>query len=198
MHTTLYLIRHGVTDWNKQKRYCGYIDVPLSQEGSNQAARLAKRIKSIPIDVVYSSDLKRAVKTARIVFGKIKIKKIPELQEMNFGVFEGLHQEDILKNHGPAYKKWLINPYKNHIPEGESINSFQKRVTAAIKKIVAANRGKNIAVVCHGGTISVLLTSILKKEIFWKYVPGSTSVSIIEYKNNKPRIKLFNCTRHLK
>ena len=198
MQTTLYLIRHGVTSWNKQKRYCGYIDVPLSKEGREQAQKLAKSIKPIKFDAVYSSDLKRAIKTAQIVFGKTrKIVEVPALQEMNFGVLEGLYHEQIIKKYGGIFTKWLHNPYKNHIPKGEDINKFQKRVTNAINKIIAANRGKTVAAVCHGGTISVYVMSILKKKTFWKYVPKSTSVTIVEYKNNKPRIKLFNDTSHL-
>jgi broad specificity phosphatase PhoE len=198
MQTTLYLIRHGATTWNKQKRYCGYIDVPLSKEGRDQAAKLAKRIKPIKFDAVYSSNLKRAVRTARIVFGKTrKITIVPDLQEMNFGILEGLHHDQIIKKYGDIYKKWMQNPYKNHIPKGEDIKPFQKRVTNAIKKIVAANRGKTIAAVCHGGTISVFVMAVLKKKSFWKYVPRSTSVTVVKYRNNKPGIKLFNCTHHL-
>lgn len=198
MQTTLYLIRHGVTNWNKKKKFCGYMDVPLSAEGRAQAKKLAGRIKPVRIDAVYSSNLKRAVKTAEIAFGKTrKVKEIPDLQEMNFGVLEGLHHEEILKKYGNIYSKWLVNPYKNHIPKGENINSFQKRITRAINKIVAANRGKTIAAVCHGGAISVFVTGILKKKDFWKYVPKSTSVTVVEYQNKKPAIKLFNCTAHL-
>jgi len=198
MQTTIYLIRHGVTGWNKKKKYCGYIDVPLSKEGTEQARKLARRIKSVKIDAVYSSNLKRAMRTAQIVFGKTrKIHVIPDLQEINFGVLEGLNHDEILKKYGVIYTKWLHDPYKNHIPKGENINSFQKRVTNAINKIAAANRGKTVAAVCHGGTISVFVTGILKKKDFWKYVPHSTSVTVVEYKNRKPGIKLFNCTHHL-
>jgi broad specificity phosphatase PhoE len=198
MQTTLYLIRHGVTGWNKQKKYCGYIDVPLSKEGCAQAKKLALRVKPVTFDAVYASDLQRAFKTARLVFGRAqKIKKVPDLQEMNFGVLEGLHHEEIMKKYGHVYARWLHDPYKNHLPKGERIASFQKRVTKAINRIVSANRGKTVAAVCHGGTISVFVMGILRKKSFWKYVPKSTSVTVIEYKNNKPKIKLFNCIHHL-
>jgi len=174
------------------------MDVPLSAEGRKQARQLAGRLRSLKLDAIYSSDLKRAIRTARIAFGKAKITEIPALQEMNFGVFEGLHREEILMKYPVEFLKWFKNPYKYKIPKGECIYSFQKRITAAINKIVNANRGKSIAVVCHGGSISVFLTGILKKKAFWKFVPGSTSVSVVEYKNKKASIKLFNCTKHLK
>jgi broad specificity phosphatase PhoE len=196
--TTVYLIRHGVTSWNKLKKYCGYIDVPLSAQGRLQAKRLANRIKTIKIDAVYSSDLKRAVKTAGIIFGsKRQITKMPDLQEMNFGVLEGLNHNQIMEKYPIIYSKWIKDPYKNHIPKGERINKFQKRITAAVDAIAAQNKGKTVAVVCHGGAISVLVMSILKRKAFWKYVPRSTSVTIVEYKGKQKSVKLFNCIEHL-
>jgi len=199
MQTKIVLIRHGATDWNKEKKYCGYKDVPLNAQGEKQAELLAKRLATIHFDAVYASDLKRAVKTARLALGRVKIIKIKDLREMNFGVMEGLSHEQILKKYALPYTKWLKEPFKKHdIPEAEHMADFRKRITRALKQIVRDNRGKTVAVVCHGGTISVLLTSLLKRKGFWQNVPGSTSVSIIEYTNNKPVLKLFNCTKHLK
>lgn len=198
MQTTLYLIRHGVTGWNKKKKYCGYMDVPLSAEGRGQAKMLSVRVKGVKFDAVYASNLKRALKTASIVFGKRRaIIQVPELQEMNFGVLEGLNHDEIVKKYGRVYSDWLRDPFKNNLPKGEPIGAFQKRITKAVKRIIAANRGKTVAAVCHGGAISVFVMAILKKKSFWKYVPRSTSVTVIEYRNNKPRIALFNCTHHL-
>ncbi|HQJ16250.1 MAG TPA: histidine phosphatase family protein, partial [Candidatus Omnitrophota bacterium] len=179
------------------KKYCGYMDVSLSKEGACQAKRLARRIKHVKFDAVYSSDLKRAVRTAKIAFGKKRdITQIRDLQEMNFGVIEGLSHDQIMKKYGRIYSDWLRDPFRHRLPKGEPIGAFQKRITKALNRIIAANRGKTVAAVCHGGSISVFVMAILKKKSFWKYVPRPTSVTVIEY-SNKPRIKLFNCTRHL-
>jgi broad specificity phosphatase PhoE len=199
MQTKLILIRHGVTDWNAKKKYCGYKDVPLNADGRKQARMLRKRLSAIPIDVIYTSDLKRAVKTARLALGSAKITKIKELREINFGALEGLDHEQIMKKYPIPYTNWLKNPFKKHaLPGAECMAAFKQRITKAIKKIISAHRGKTIAVFCHGGTISVIFTNILKKKEFWRYVPKSTSVSIVEYIADKPRIKLFNCTKHLR
>jgi broad specificity phosphatase PhoE len=199
MRTKLILIRHGATDWNAQKKYCGYKDVPLNADGRKQARMLRIRLSGIPIDVVYTSDLKRAVRTARLALGAAKMIKVKELREINFGVLEGLSHDQIMKKYPIPYTKWLKDPFKKHsIPQAESMPAFQKRIAKALKKILASNPGKTIAVFCHGGTISVFFTGILKKKGFWRYVPKSTSVSIVEYSDNKPRIKLFNCTKHLR
>ncbi len=196
MVTTLYLIRHGVTEWNKKKKYCGRINVPLSNQGKRQAAKLAKRLTSVEFDIIYSSNKKRAVQTAGIVFKNKGITQVKELQEVNFGVMEGLTYRQILKKYPENYKKWIKNPYRCCMPQAESLNVFRKRVKKAIAQIIKINRGKTIAVVCHGGTISVFITAIFKNKKFWGYIPEPTSFSIVEYENNKPNVKLFNSTEH--
>lgn len=196
MATTLYLIRHGVTEWNKKKKYCGRINVPLSNQGKRQAAKLAKRLTSVEFDKIYSSNKKRAIQTAGIVFKNKGITLVKELQEVNFGVMEGLTYRQILKKYPEDYKKWIKNPYRCCMPQAESLNVFRKRVKKAIAQIIKINRGKTIAVVCHGGAISVFITAILKNKKFWGYIPEPTSITIVEYENNKPHVELFNSIEH--
>lgn len=197
MITELILIRHGSTKWNLKKRYCGYADVTLSEEGRIQAKKLRKRFHKEKIHRVYCSDRKRAIETAKIIFKKLEIEKIPELKEMHFGIFEGKTHQQIMKKHKEIYRKWLNNPYSVTIPKGEDLRNFKKRIVNALKMIISLNQNKTVAVVCHGGTISIFITHLLKTENFWKKIPGSASISIIEYKNGKPAIKLFNDTTHL-
>ncbi len=191
MLTTLYLIRHGITKLNKKKMYCGKIDAPLSSQGKRQSAKLAKRLKSVDFDQVYSSSKKRALQTARIIFKNERITRVNGLNEVNFGVMEGLTYSRILEKYPDAYKKWLKNPYCNCIPKAEGLDAFGKRIEKAIAKIIKSNKGKTIAVVCHGGTISIFITVILKNKKFWDYIPKPASFSIVEYKKDKPRITLF-------
>lgn len=197
MNTTLYLIRHGVTAWNKQKRYCGRLDVPLSPEGKKQAGRLHERLKNTHFDAVYASTLKRAQQTAGIVFKGKRIRKEKGLKEINFGIFEGMRYQEIMKKFPQAYDRWIKDPFNNGIPKGENLTGFRTRVNTAIKKIISKNKGKTVAVVCHGGTISIYITGLLKSKKFWENVPGSVGMSIVEYKKNKPEITLHNCTKHL-
>ena len=198
MATTLYLIRHGITEWNIKKKYCGRINVPLSNQGKRQAAKLAKRLTSVEFDIIYSSNKKRAIQTAGIVFKNKQITQVKELQEVNFGVMEGLTYKQILKKYPQDYKKWIKNPYQCCMPQAESLNVFRKRVKKAITQIIKSNRGKTIAVVCHGGAISIFITALLKNKNFWEYIPEPTSFSIVEYAKNKPNVKLFNSSEHLR
>lgn len=197
MTTKIILIRHGETDWNCKKRYCGFLDININERGKKQARKLLQRLKEEKIHRVYSSDRKRAIQTAKIIFKKLKIEKIPDLKEMHFGIFEGLTYKQTMKNYPLIYKKWLKSPYNITVPEGESLREFNKRAVGAIKKIVALNKNKTVAVVCHGGVISAFLNHILKSKKFWKHIPNSGSLSIIEYRNGGPKIKLFNDAIHL-
>jgi len=194
MVTKLVFIRHGITEWNKQRRYCGCKDIGLSSLGKAQAIRLRKKLKGFEFDRIYCSDRKRALQTRAILFGKSDFIKVKGLREIDFGVLEGLRHDEILKKHPKLYKEWLTDPYKGRIPEAEPMRVFKKRVHGAIKKILQANRGKTIAVVCHGGVIGIFVSSLLKSGNFWRYVPSPASVTVAEHKNRKLNLKEFNST----
>lgn len=197
MPVKLFLIRHGETAWNLAKKYCGHIDVGLNEKGKLQAKRLCARINKELIHRVYSSDRLRAVQTAKIAFKNKKINISCRLREIHFGLFEGLTHEEILKKYPEFYKKWLTDPYSVDIPGGESLKKFEKRVVRAIEDIALNNPGKNIALVCHGGAISVFLSTIFKKGGFWEYVPSSASVSVVEFSNKKAKALIINDVSHL-
>ncbi|MDD5166186.1 MAG: histidine phosphatase family protein [Candidatus Omnitrophica bacterium] len=197
MPTKLILIRHGETDLNLKKRYCGFLDIAINARGRKQAGKLCQRLRKEKIDKVYSSDRKRAVQTAKIIFKKRKIEILPGLREMHFGIFEGLTYKQIMKKYPFVYKKWLKNPYRITIPEGEGLPGLKKRVIASLTKVIRLNKNKTIAVVAHGGVISAFLNHILKSKDFWRHIPKSTGLSVIEFRKNKPEIKLFNDIRHL-
>lgn len=182
MGTKLVFIRHGITEWNKQRRYCGCKDIGLSREGKAQAIRLRKKFKGFEFDRIYCSDRKRALQTRAILFGRRDFVKVKGLREIDFGVFEGLRHGEILKKYPRLYKEWLADPYKGRIPEAEPMRVFKKRVQAAVKKIIQANRGKTVAVVCHGGVIAIFVSSLFKSRDFWRYVPSAASVTIIEHR----------------
>ena len=197
MPTKFILIRHGQTDWNLNKRYSGYLDVSLNQNGKAQAKRLHHRLKTSQIDKIYSSDRIRAIQTAKIVFKNREIEKIADLREVHFGVFEGLTYQEIIKKHPIAYKKWLKNPYSIKIPKGEHLTDFKKRIVKAFRKIAILNKNKTVAIVSHGGVISIFVNHLLKSKKFWQQVPSSASLSIVEYNKGKAKIKLFNDFSHL-
>lgn len=197
MATKLFLIRHGSTDWNVKHRYCGFVDVSLNAKGVTQAKRLGKRLKGETIHKVYSSDRKRALQTAAIVFEGHGIEVVPDLREMHFGIFEGLTYKQIIKKFPLLYKKWLKDPFKVAIPRGENLDMLKKRVVSAFKKIILRHPGQSVAVVCHGGSISSLIIHVLKSKDFWRHIPLSASLTIAQVKGRKFKLILLNDVTHL-
>ncbi|HTY45023.1 MAG TPA: histidine phosphatase family protein [Patescibacteria group bacterium] len=197
MTTQIFLIRHGITAWNKQRRYCGRLDVGLSREGRQQAAKLRRKLEKVSFDKIYCSSKRRAVQTCRIIFGRARFTKVAGLREINFGVLEGLRHEEIAATYGRLYESWIKDPYKNRIPKAEPMRAFKKRICRTIRKIASSNPGKTVAVVCHGGAIGIFVSSVLKTRDFWRYVPQATSVTVVEYRKAAPRIKKFNDIAHL-
>lgn len=196
--TKLILIRHGVTRWNKEKRYCGHRDIGLSNEGRRQVKLLSGRLNLVRFDKVYCSDRKRAMQTARMLFKQARIIPDRNLREINFGILEGLKHKEIMERYADTYKKWLRDSFKNNIPKAEPMNTFKKRVEKSLRNIIRLNPGKTIAVVCHGGVIGIFVSSMLKSKNFWRCIPLPASVTTAEYKRGKTRLKEFNDTQHLK
>lgn len=180
MSVKLILIRHGQTSWNARKIYCGAKDIGLNANGKRQAALLNKQF-TVRVHEVYSSDKKRAVQTARIIFNKRKIKQLPGLREMNFGIFEGLNHRQILRKYPEIYSQWLKDPFSVIIPKGEGLYDFRDRVVKAMKKISKLHPKQTVAVVCHGGVIGIFLTYLRNKNNFWKLIPKSGTSTIIKY-----------------
>lgn len=196
--TRLVLIRHGVTKWNKEGRYCGRKDIGLSDEGRDQVRFLFKKLNTAGFGKIYCSDRKRAAETARILFKGEKIIPRRGLREINFGVLEGLRHEEIMKKYGNVYEKWLKDCFKNRIPGAEPMDVFKKRVESAFTGIIRSNPGKTIAIVCHGGVIGMFVKGILRNKDFWSCIPSPASVTIIEHEKGRHKLKKFNDTAYLK
>ena len=143
----IYLLRHGLTEYNAQKRYQGQRDIPLSPEG---AAQLRKA--DFDPDVVYVTPLQRTSQTAKIVFPHAKLVVVDGLKEMCFGSFEGRHYIHI--EHDPDYLAWLEANKTAARPDGERIQDFCNRSCAAFAKLVEeslAQHKQQLVIVAHGG-----------------------------------------------
>lgn len=186
------LIRHGSTRWNEEKKYCGITDTPLSKKGLAQARKLKKFFKDRSVDIVYSSDRKRAIQTARIIFGRRDLVVLPGLKEIHFGDFEGKTHKEILQENPVTYRKWLKDPFTVKIPGGESMRAFKKRVLETLKQISLKRSGSTVAIVCHGGVIGQLICHIKKSGRLWKNIPRSASMTIIKHGRRGFKIIKFN------
>lgn len=198
--TTLILIRHCQTDYNLAKRYCGISDPPLNYEGIEQAKRLAARLKGLSMDKVYSSALARAYDTAALIFKNKTIKKSADLREMDFGIFDGLKHEEIIKKRPKLYKNWIDNPLEVRIPGGEKPTQFRSRVRRYFSSILSRHLDEKIAVVTHGGPIRVILCDALgyDMKMFGQIEQSVGALNIIEYSTKSaPVVIKMNDTSHL-
>jgi probable phosphoglycerate mutase len=154
--TELIVIRHGETDWNRQQRFQGQIDVPLNAAGRRQAARLAPRLAGEAFDVVVASDLQRARATAEAAVNGRAIEADPLWREQSFGVLEGLDATTIAVQHPALWARWLCHEADFAPPGGESVRTFHDRVQRALQRVVRAHSGRCIAVFTHGGVLDML------------------------------------------
>ncbi|MBV8956567.1 MAG: histidine phosphatase family protein [Solirubrobacterales bacterium] len=153
------LARHGQTDDNLEPlRFQGFTDTPLNDTGRRQAAELAERVADRGIVSLWSSDLRRARETAEIVGGSIGLlpRLDARLREANRGRWEGRLFTEIERDEPDAYAAWMRAGATFRFPEGESLRDQQERVSAAVQDI-AACRQLPALVVCHGGSIRVML-----------------------------------------
>jgi probable phosphoglycerate mutase len=158
---TVYLARHGETDWNRQNRWQGQTDIPLNEAGREQAWRLADRLRGLGIARIEASDLLRARETAAIVASALGIGELgthAALRERCFGVFEGLTQEECAARYPEAWARYREDP-RQAPPGAEPREEVLARVRAAVRALVMARpagRGATL-LVGHGGALRLLL-----------------------------------------
>ncbi len=189
-----YVVRHGNTEFNKKKRLQGgQIDSPLTNKGYKDALYLAKKLKDIKFDAVYSSDLGRTFITAHIIADTIgitnKIFRAKELREVDFGGLTGLLKEEVKLKY-PSYKK---NPHFKHL-RGESYYDVKNRV---IKKLLSLNKNeiKTLLIVTHAGCIRGIMSEALKKDLKFfinKKISNRFIAQLEIEKNNIVKFKIIN------
>ncbi|MBS1178365.1 MAG: histidine phosphatase family protein [Proteobacteria bacterium] len=160
--TELIFIRHGETDWNRQQRFQGQIDVPLNATGHLQAQRLAEALAGERFDLLLSSDLQRARQTiaplerqqARPVLAQA------DWREQGFGVLEGLSVDEIKARHPELWAQWQRHDADYCLPEGESVRRFHTRVVDAVRELVRQHEGRRVLIVTHGGVLDMLWRTV--------------------------------------
>ena len=156
--TTLVLVRHGETDWNRDGRIQGQTDVPLNDRGREQARQLAEELVGSEFDAVYASDLARARETAEIVAARTGLPVIldADLRELDFGAWEGLTAVEIRARWPGAFEQWATVGLDRY-DGGESHDQLAARVLAAARRLAATHQGEQILLVAHGGPLRALL-----------------------------------------
>jgi len=201
MGTKVILVRHGETEWNKQRRFQGNKDISLNKLGQSQAQKLALRLQDEDIVSIYSSDLIRAKKTADIVAKEhdLSVIETAKLREINFGDWEGLSFSDLETNHSQEFNAWQNDPLEKAPPSGETLVEFKERIVPQLRKIIAQHQEETILIVAHGGVNKVALATFLELPLdkYWRLVQDNTAVNIINFYDEEVTLELFNSTSHL-
>ncbi len=158
METKLIIIRHGETEWNREKRMQGTTDTQLSDVGRSQAQALGRRFAAKPVDALYSSDLSRARDTARGIAEHTGSRIVTDarLQERRFGIFEGLIAAEIIARYPEEHARFSSRDPDYVVPGGESARAFTQRCLGCLAEIADRHRGGEVVVVTHGLVLDAL------------------------------------------
>ena len=206
--TLVYLVRHGETSWNAEHRFQGHLDVELSRKGVAQAEALANWIADQPVHfaAVFSSDLKRAVRTAQIIGRRVGL--VPQLyrglREVHGGEWQGLVRTEIEARFPGKLHMWDAQLDSFTVPGGESLPDVQERIYATYERIVAGHPGEAIIIVSHGAALTALLAALHDWDLVatWQSRQarmGNTGVTVVSHDHDEKThdLLVLNSSEHL-
>lgn len=166
--TTLVLIRHGQSLWNAENKFTGWTDIGLSEKGIEEAEDAGKKLENVPFDVVHTSALIRAQKTAEIIIKKNKkSKKIPvykdkRLNERHYGSLQGLNKKETAEKYGAEQVHIWRRSFDVPPPDGESLKMNAERTIPYFKENIIQDlkKGKNVLVSAHGNSLRSIVMYI--------------------------------------
>ena len=205
--TTLYLVRHGQTEYNRKRIVQGRrIDSVLNDTGRRQAEALAERFADVPLDALYASTMRRARQTACLIAAchpGLAVHHDEDLEEMSWGRFEGEPTTDaVLDAFGDIKAEWREGRFDRAVEGGESVLDVQKRALRAVRRILREQPGGTVLVVAHGRFLRVLIASLLEEEYGLKNMHrvehANTGVNHLSWDDEGVcSARLLNCTAHL-
>lgn len=206
----LLLVRHGETEWNRQGRFQGQIDVPLNDNGRSQASQAAEFLKSVQLDFAISSSMLRPKETAEIILQHhphTPLELRDDLREISHGLWEGKLEAEIESSYPGLLHQWQHHPETVQMPEGENLQQVWARAIAAWQAIVQSAAARStepctILVVAHDAINKAILCHVagLGAESFWNFKQGNGAVSVIDYPlgaDAPPMVQAVNITTHL-
>lgn len=200
--TTIVLTRHGQTEWNREERYRGQIDVPLNATGERQAAALAERLAAFPVTAIYTGPLQRAVLTGEICAMRLGLtaRVLPGLLDLNLGEWQGSSPATVAAREPELYSLWLSTPAAVHFPGGESLEQVRQRAVDALETAIARHPGETVVLVAHQGVNRVLLCAVLGLGLnhYWTFRQDTCCLNIFRCQGpRRYEIVTLNDTCHM-
>ena len=194
----LYIVRHGETEWNVIKRFQGQLNTPLTEKGMEKLVETGKKLENVLFDEVYTSELGRTVASAEIILNenrgyknkKRELKKLAELNEVYFGVWQGLTYEEVFLKYPEEGNNYFYNVknYKAENVEAEKLEDALERFLKGINKILDSHESGNILVVTHGTVFEMFMNYVANDSIFdidERTLMGNGDYKVFSYKDGK-------------
>jgi broad specificity phosphatase PhoE len=200
--TTVLLVRHGQTAWNREERFRGQVDLPLDEWGRQQAELVGRRIAGQwKPAAIYASSLQRTLQTAAGVARACGLRTTIHdgLLDIDFGAFAGLTPEEAADRHPELARAWQRAPHMVLFPGGESLGDVRDRAVAALVEIAANHPDQTVVLVSHVVVCRLLLCAALDLDssYFWAFEPATASISVLEVSNGRKSLLSFNDICHL-
>jgi broad specificity phosphatase PhoE len=199
--TQIILARHGETEWNVEEVFRGRIDVELNETGVKQAQLLSEYLSDLKIDAIYSSPLKRALKTAERIAGyhELEVEIVPGLIDFDYGKWQGLAHQAVKDKYKKLYAGWVSSPDRVTMPDGESLDDVRKRAMDVVSGVIAKYGG--IAVlVSHRVVNKVLICALLglDNSHFWNIKQDTCGITTFTYQDGRFVLTKHNDTSYLR
>lgn len=200
MHATvrLFLLRHAEVEERYQHTFGGRINMDLSPLGHQQAERLARYVGEQKIDALYASPMKRVQQTLEPLLQSTALRPVvlPELVEVDFGEWSGLTREQVHERFNAAAADWLALLESGRMPKAEPLAAVRGRLESFLDRVTSQHANQNVAVVCHGGVIRMLLALLLRQPLstMASFDIEYASLTRVDFQPHKTRVKLLNFT----
>jgi alpha-ribazole phosphatase len=201
MSLRLFLLRHAETGWNRERRYQGWADTPLSDTGRAQAEAAGRLLASARLAAVWASPLRRALETAEAIaaFHGLEVRTDDAFKEMHFGEWEGLSVAEVSARFPGEYRTWVETPHRFAAPGGETLPAVRRRVLDGLERLRAAHAGETVCLVAHGISSRVLILEALglPLERIWSVAVSSAGLSELEFRDDWTAVHRMNTLVHL-
>ena len=188
--TRIYLVRHGETDWNRDGRLQGILDVGLNEAGLRQGRRIAQRFSSLRALMVYTSPLTRSFHTARLVQSHVKRCRVtvePRLREIDHGAWTGLTMNRITCDFPEEFAKWQLRPDRVRPRGGESLQEAYRRAVGFLHDFIKTSTGSNVLIVSHGVINALLVCAAWGAPLarLWDFPQPNAHVTVLRVEGRK-------------
>ena len=201
MALRLLLLRHGETAWNRERRYQGWTDTPLSATGVQQAEAAARELKEHAFAAVYASPLRRARDTAAAIARPhgLEVETDPAFRELGFGEWEGLTLDEARARDTALYQTWARTPHLVSPPGAETLAQVRERVLAGLERLRAGHKDDVVCLVAHGIPVRILILEALGLGLdrIWSLHSAPTGISELEFRDDWTALHRMNTLVHL-